>query len=103
MAVKEELNRVIADGFSAEELVRAKSGILQQRNQTRAQDKYLTEGWVTYMYLDRTYAWSKQFEDKLSALTLEQVNAAFRKAIDPAKLTVITAGDEAKALALSAK
>ncbi|MES2935153.1 MAG: pitrilysin family protein [Pseudomonadota bacterium] len=99
-AVKEELARVLNEGFTAEEVARAKSGILQQRSQTRSQDKYLTEGWVTYMYLDRTYAWSKQYEDKLSALTVEQVNSAFRKAIDPAQLTVVTAGDEAKALAL---
>lgn len=95
-AMRAELERAIKDGFTAEEVARAKSGLLQQRVQTRAQDSAVAGGWATYLYLDRTYAWSKQFETKLNALTAEQVNAAFRKAIDPAKLSVVTAGDDAK-------
>ena len=95
-AIKDELARVLKDGFSAEELARAKSGILQQRMQTRAQDGALAQGWNSYVYLGRTFAWSKEFEDKITALTLDQVNAAFRKAIDPAKMTVVMAGDSAK-------
>ena len=84
------------DGFSAEELARAKSGLLQQRMQTRAQDGALAQGWNNYVYLGRTFAWSKEFEDKIAALTIDQVNAAFRKVIDPAKMTVVVAGDNAK-------
>jgi zinc protease len=95
-AVKEELARVLKSGFSAEEVARAKSGLLQQRMQTRAQDGALAYGWMTYIYLGRTFAWSKAYEDKISALSAEQVNAAFRRAIDPAKLTVVIAGDEKK-------
>jgi zinc protease len=30
------------------------------------------------------------------AVTLPQLNAAFRKAIDPAKMSVVMAGDKAK-------
>ena len=48
------------------------------------------------MDLDRTFAWSKTLEDKISALTLDQVNAVFRERIDPAKLSVVIARDEAK-------
>lgn len=95
-AIKEELTRAVKEGFTAEEIARAKSGILQQRLQTRAQDANVAGGWTSFLYLNRTWAWSKQLEDKLTALTPEQVNAAFRKAIDPAKLTVIIAGDHAK-------
>lgn len=96
-AVHEELQRVLKNGFSAEEVARAKSGLLQQRTQTRAQDNALAFGWITYLYLGRTYAWSRAYEDKINALTAEQVSAAFRKAIDPAKLTVVIAGDAKKA------
>jgi zinc protease len=96
-AVHEELQRTLKNGFSAEEVARAKSGMLQQRTQTRAQDGALAYGWITYLYLGRTYAWSKAYEDKISALSAEQVSAAFRKAIDPAKLTVVIAGDAKKA------
>ncbi|MFT5961976.1 MAG: zinc protease [Burkholderiaceae bacterium] len=95
-AVKAELARAIKDGFTDAEVARAKSGLLQQRVQTRAQDGSVAAGWTTYLFLDRTYAWSKQFEAKISALTTAQVTAAFRKAIDPAQLTVVMAGDQAK-------
>jgi zinc protease len=96
-AVKDELMRVSKSGFSAEEVARAKSGLMQQRMQTRAQDGALAYGWITYLYLGRTYAWSKAYEDKINALSAEQVTAAFRKAIDPAKFSVVVAGDAAKA------
>ena len=95
-AMQAELARAVKDGFTAEEIARAKSGLIQQRVQTRAQDSALATGWVTYLYLGRTFEWSKQFETALLALTPAQVNAAFRKAIDPARLSVVTAGDESK-------
>jgi zinc protease len=97
VAVREELQRILKNGFSAEEVARAKSGMLQQRTQTRAQDGALAYGWTTYLHLGRTYAWSKDYEDKIRALSADQVSAAFRKAIDPAKLTVVIAGDTKKA------
>ncbi|NDP60520.1 MAG: insulinase family protein, partial [Oxalobacteraceae bacterium] len=95
-AVRAELARALKDGFSDAEVARAKSGLLQQRVQTRAQDGSVAAGWTTYLFLGRTFEWSKQFEAHISALTTAQVNAAFRKAIDPAQLTVVMAGDQAK-------
>jgi len=95
-AISQELQRVLKNGFTAEEVARAKSGMLQQRAQTRAHDGAVAYGWITYLYLGRTFAWSKAYEDKIKALTPEQVTAAFRKAIDPSKLTVVIAGDAKK-------
>jgi len=96
-AVREELVRVLKDGFTAAELGGAKSGLMQQRIQTRADDGALAGGWTSYLFRDRTYEWSKQFEDKLMSVTLPQLNAAFRKAVDPARMSVVLAGDQAKA------
>jgi zinc protease len=96
-AIREELVRAARDGFTAAELANAKSGLMQQRVQNRANDGALAAGWTTYLYQGRTYAWSAQFEQKLMAVTLAQMNAAFRKAIDPAKLSVVMAGDVKKA------
>jgi zinc protease len=96
-AIREELDRAVKQGFTAQELAQAKSGLLQQRVQNRSQDKVVAGGWTRNLYLKQTYSWSKAYEEKLSALTLEQVNAAFRKAVDPAKLTVVLVGDEKKA------
>ncbi|CDG84771.1 M16 family metallopeptidase [Janthinobacterium agaricidamnosum] len=101
-ALREELARALKDGFTAAEVAGAKSGILQQRLQNRAQDNVLAGGWSGFLYLDRTFAWSKQYEDQLQALTVADVNAAFRKAIDPAKLSIVIAGDQSKATAAAA-
>jgi len=98
-AVREELDRVLKDGFTAAEVAAAKSGMMQQRVQNRSKDEILAVGWSKNIYLGRTYAWSKAFETKLLSLTPEQVTAAFRKAVDPAKLSVVVAGDQSKATA----
>jgi zinc protease len=95
-AVKQELARVLKDGFTAAEVAGAKSGLLQQRIQNRSKDGILASAWNRFLDLDRTFEWSKQHEAKLKALTVEQVNAAFRKAIDPSKLTVVIAADPSK-------
>ena len=96
-AVREELGRALKEGFTAAELTGAKSGLMQQRVQNRADDAALAAGWATYLYRGRTFDWSRQFERKLMAVTLPELNAAFRRAIDPAKLSVIMAGDSSKA------
>ena len=92
-AIRAELARAVKDGFTATELAGAKSGLMQQRQQTRADDGALAAGWTSYLYRGRTYEWSRQFEAKLMSVTLPQLNAAFRKAIDPGKLSVVMAGD----------
>lgn len=92
-AMKEELARALAEGFTEAELGAAKSGTLQTRLQTRAQDGALAGGWAFYLHHGRTFAFSKAFEDRLQALTLAEVNAALRKHLDPARLTIVKAGD----------
>ena len=96
VAVREELARVLKEGFTAAELAGAKSGLMQQRIQNRADDGALASGWTSYLYRGRTYDWSAQFEQRLMAVTPAQLNAAFRKAIDPARLSVVMAGDQSK-------
>ena len=95
-AFREELARAVKDGFTDAEVATAKSGILQARAQARAQDGALASGLVANLYLGRTFAWSKQFEDRIVALKASEVNAAFRKYVDPARITVVKAGDFSK-------
>jgi len=95
-AVRAELARAVKEGFTAQELAGARSGLMQQRLQTRTNDAALASGWTSYLYRDKTFLWSLEFERKLNAVTLPQLNAAFRKAIDPAKLSVVMAGDQSK-------
>jgi zinc protease len=92
-AFREELARALKDGFTDAEVASAKSGILSTRAQTRAQDGALAGAWTGNLYLGRTFEWSKEFERKVMALTPAQVAAALRKYVDPAKLTIVKAGD----------
>jgi zinc protease len=93
VAFKEEVARALKDGFTDAEVANAKSGILQTRVQTRAQDGSLAAIWVGNLYLGRTFAWSKQFEDRIMALKPAEIVAALRRHIDLAKVTVVRAGD----------
>jgi zinc protease len=95
-AFREELARAVKDGFTQKELDAAKSGILQIRAQNRSQDRALAGAWAANLFLGRTFQFSKDFEDKVKALTVDDVNAALRKHIDPAKVTVVKAGDFSK-------
>jgi zinc protease len=93
VAFKEEVARALKDGFTDAEVANAKSGILQSRAQARAQDGTLAAAWVGNLHLGRTFAWSKQFEDRIVALKPAEVVAALRKYIDLNKVTVVKAGD----------
>jgi zinc protease len=42
---------------------------------------------------DRTLAWDQQMDAKLDALTVDQVNAAFRRHVDASMLSIVKAGD----------
>ena len=88
-----ELERALKDGFTDAEVAAAKSGIVQMRAQNRSQDGTLANGWTGNLYLDRTFAFSKQFEDRVGALKAAEVVAALRRHLDPAKVTIVKAGD----------
>jgi zinc protease len=96
-AFKDEVAKALKDGFTDAEVVAAKSGMVQQRLQQRAQDGNLANGLAENSYLGRTYAWSKALEEKIAVLKTEEVNAAFRKYIDANKISIVKAGDFAKA------
>ena len=92
----EEIEKVLADGFTIEELDAAKSGWVQKQEVTRAQDGSLAAMLNTNLYLDRDMQWSAEMEARVMALTVEEINAAMQKYLDPEKMVVIKAGDFAK-------
>jgi zinc protease len=98
-AFREEVARFLKDGVTAEELTKAKSGIAQRSLQGRAQDQSVVGELLSDLDTGRSFAWDKQIEARIQSLTPEQVLAAARKYIDPAKITVVVAGDFAKAKA----
>ena len=61
-AFKEEIARMLKDGFTAEEVEAAKSGYLQSRQVSRAQDNEQLGRSNTYLFLGRTFQWDADFE-----------------------------------------
>jgi len=89
----EELARFVSDGINADELANAKKAILIRNNTTRADDAAVAGAWTVWLEANRTYAFEADLETKVTALTLDQVNAAVRKWIDPARIDWSLAGD----------
>jgi zinc protease len=96
VAFKEEVARMLKDGFTAEEVATAKSGYLQSREVSRAQDNELLGRSNNYQFIGRTFQWDADFEARIKALTPEQINAAMRRYVDPSKISIFKAGDFAK-------
>lgn len=95
-AVSEELNRVLTDGFSEQEVREAVTALLNFRKLARTRDGTLVSTWISYLELDRTFAWSEAMDQHYAALNAEQVNAALKKYLKPAELSKAVAADQAK-------
>ncbi len=92
-AMREELARAVRDGFTGDEVNQARSGLMQRFVLNRAQDGSLAGALVRLMQLERTPLWDAEVERKLLALTPAEVNAALKRHVDPARFSVIKAGD----------
>jgi zinc protease len=92
-AYKEEIEKMLKNGFTADEFKDARSGYLQGQNVNRAQDRTLASKLAQNLFLNRTLKWDEINEKKVSDMTVEQVNAAIKKWINPAKISYVQAGD----------
>ncbi|GHF96004.1 M16 family metallopeptidase [Thalassotalea marina] len=93
---KEEIARMLKDGFTAEEVAAAKSGLLQGRKVSRSQDRELASDLNTNLRLDRTMEHSKQYEKAIAELSAEDINKVMRKYISVDAFAIIQAGDMSK-------
>jgi zinc protease len=92
-AVDEELARALAQGFTADEVEAAKTGLLQARRIARTRDASLARRLAWYQHLGRTFEWDVAFEARIQALTPEQIQAALRRHLSPKRLSLVAAGD----------
>jgi zinc protease len=90
---QDELAKTLAGGFTAEEIAAAKKALRDARTMGRTQDQGLLRLIATREDAERTLAWDEQMDAKLDALTLEQVNAAFRRHVNASLLSIVKAGD----------
>jgi zinc protease len=89
----EELNEFLQNGPSAAELKEAQHGYLEAQKVARTTDAGLAGQIVGNLDLGRKFAHTSELEQRIAALTPDEVKAAFRKYIDPQKLVIIRAGD----------
>ena len=95
-AVREELDRMLKDGLTEKEIADAKNGLLQERVVNRSNDGIVASTWTAYLDLGRTFtSYSLAFDERIRSLTAAEVNAALRRHLDPARMTVVIAGDAA--------
>jgi len=92
-AFKEEIEKVLKEGFTQKEIEEAKKSLTQARQVSRSQDNSLSGLLNSNLYLGRSMKWSKDLEDKINALTPDQILQATRRNIDLLKMSFIKAGD----------
>ncbi len=96
-AFKDELAKLLKDGFTDEEIAAAKKSYLEQRALGRSQDA----GLVRVLALNAQFGWNMsreaELEQNVSALTAAQLNATVKKYLDPAAVSYFKAGDFKKA------
>jgi zinc protease len=95
-AFKDEVRKATTEGFTADEVAQAKAGWLLNRKRNRGTDVQLIGSLSNYLFLNRTLAWDEALEKKVESLTVEEVNAAMKKHLNPEKISYFKAGDFAK-------
>jgi zinc protease len=87
------VTNTVRDGFNAAELAAAKKALRDERIGARSSDSGLLNLISAREQYGRTLAWDDELDAKLQALTLDQVNAAFRRHINPAQVSIVKGGD----------
>ncbi len=98
VALYEEIDKVLKDGFTQEELDEAKKGFIEYRAVNRSQDQLIAYHWTQMMNEGVDWTEAEERDAKIRSLTLDDVNAAFRKMVKRDGLTVVLAGDQKKAM-----
>ncbi len=93
---KEELARMLKDGFTDEEIASAKTGLLQGKKVSRSQDRELVGHLVGNLDLERTMQWDKGYEARMAKLTAADVKRVMNKYLKLEDFSIIKAGDMSK-------
>ena len=93
IAFMDEIEKALGEGFTEEEIEAAKTGYLEGRNVSRAQDSELAGGLSGALYDGRTLEYDAEVESAIANLTSEAIVAAMRRQLDPSAMTIVKAGD----------
>ncbi len=89
----DELKNAWTNGFTAAEVAEAKKAYQDARTIARSTDGALLSFMAQHDELSRPYTFDSDLEAKIQALTPEQIDAAFKRHIDPNGLSIVKAGD----------
>jgi zinc protease len=85
-SLKDELERALRDGFSDEEVTRAKRTWEQERKTSLRSEKTFASNLAQGLYHGRDYAWLAQYDAKIAQLTAKEVTDALRKYLTDAPI-----------------
>ncbi len=78
-SLKDELKRALKDGFSEQEVERAKRAWLQERKTSLRDEQSFASSLAEGLYSGRDYAWLARYDEKIARLTPQEVTLALRK------------------------
>ena len=89
----EELDKLLKKGITEEELKLARTAILEEAKVDRGKDNYLASTLREGLNLGRTMAYYADYEKKIGALTVADVNRAMAAHVTSGRLVIVRAGD----------
>jgi zinc protease len=94
VAFREELDRLVRDGITQDELDAARKGWFGARDQALANDDELASALIARRAYDRTFTgYDQALAEQMARLTVADVNAALRRIVDPTQIVMVRAGD----------
>ncbi|MEO8551385.1 MAG: insulinase family protein, partial [Kofleriaceae bacterium] len=95
----EEFTRMASAQVPADELQKAKDAWLDEQDTSLSNDDFQVEMLANQLFRHRTTQFTKELRVKLRAVTSADVQRVARKYYDQTRLTIVDAGDQAKARA----
>jgi len=90
---EEEIRKLVTEGFTPEEVEAGRTGFLRHLELRRANDGALVTLLSNGLYLGRSIHYQTEFEQAIRSLSSDEINAAVRRHLDPAGLSLVVAGD----------
>lgn len=92
-AIRDEVEKILKDGVTEDELAKAKQGYLQRLRVSLSSDSSLASTLATTVQANRTMAYYAQLEKRIQSATRDDVLQALRKYIRIDRLHTAIAGD----------
>ena len=92
-AFVEEIHKALDKGFTDDEVAKAKTGYLESRNLSRAQDRELAGALRRSLFVGRTLEFDAGVEAAIADLSPADILAAMRRHIYVDAMTIVKAGD----------